>query len=87
MNSLRRIGSELRLPALSMLAAFLVGGVFIFLTDVEMMQGLAADPFGAIVLGLGRVAASYWALLRGAFGDPAVYGQAFASGEIGRAHV
>ena len=80
MNSLRRIGSELRLPALSMIAAFLVGAAFIFLTDVEMFQGLAADPLGAITLGLGRVAASYWALLRGAFGDPAVYGQAFASG-------
>lgn len=80
MNSLRRIGSALRLPALSMLAAFLVGAVFIFLTDVEMWQGFATDPLGAIILGLGRVAASYWALLRGAFGDPAVYGQAFASG-------
>jgi simple sugar transport system permease protein len=63
-----------------MLAAFLVGAVFIFLTDVEMWQGFATDPLGAIILGLGRVAASYWALLRGAFGDPAVYGQAFASG-------
>jgi simple sugar transport system permease protein len=63
-----------------MLAAFLVGAVFIFLTDVEMWQGFATDPLGAITLGLGRVAASYWALLRGAFGDPAVYGQAFASG-------
>ena len=80
MSSLRRIGSALRLPALSMLAAFLVGAVFIFLTDVEMWQGFATDPLGAIFLGLGRVAASYWALLRGAFGDPAVYGQAFASG-------
>jgi simple sugar transport system permease protein len=63
-----------------MLAAFLVGGVFIFLTDVEMLQGLAADPLGAIALGLGRVAASYWALLRGAFGDPTNYGNALASG-------
>lgn len=80
MSALRRIGSELRLPALSMLAAFLVGGVFIFLTDVEMLQGLAADPLGAIALGLGRVAASYWALLRGAFGDPTNYGNAFSSG-------
>lgn len=80
MSALRRIGSELRLPALSMLAAFLVGGVFIFLTDVEMLQGLAADPLGAIALGLGRVAASYWALLRGAFGDPTNYGNALASG-------
>ena len=80
MSALRRIGSELRLPALSMLAAFLVGGVFIFLTDVEMLQGLAADPIGAIALGLGRVAASYWALLRGAFGDPTNYVNALASG-------
>jgi len=79
-NTLRRIGSELRLPALSMFAAFVVGAIFIFLTDVEMISGLAADPLGSIAAGLGRVAASYSALLRGAFGDPATYGDAFASG-------
>lgn len=80
MSTLRRVGSELRIPALSMLAAFLVGGVLIFLTDVDMLRGLPADPLGSIGLGLGRVLASYSALVRGAFGDPATYGKAFASG-------
>lgn len=80
MSTLRRIGSELRLPALSILAAFLVGAVLIFLTDVEMLRGLLVDPLGSIGLGIGRVFGAYSALLRGAFGDPDTYGQALASG-------
>ena len=79
MSTLRRIGSELRVPALSILAAFLVGAILIFLTDVEMLRGLPADPLGSISRGIGRVFASYSALLRGAFGDPATYAKAIAS--------
>jgi simple sugar transport system permease protein len=78
-STLRRIGSELKVPALSILAAFLVGAILIFLTDVEMLRGLPADPLGSIGLGIGRVIAAYSALLRGAFGDPAAYGKALAS--------
>ena len=48
MRTLRRIGGILRLPALSMFVAFLVGGVFIFLTDIEMLRALGTDPGGAI---------------------------------------
>ena len=80
MSTLRRIGSELKVPALSILAAFLVGAILIFLTDVEMLRGLPADPLGSMGLGIGRVFAAYSALLRGAFGDPAVYGKALAAG-------
>ena len=79
MRTLRRIGSELRVPALSILAAFLVGAILIFLTDVEMLRGLPADPLGSISRGIGRVFASYSALVRGAFGDPATYAKAIAS--------
>jgi simple sugar transport system permease protein len=79
-STLRRIGSELKVPALSILAAFLVGAILIFLTDVEMLRGLPADPLGSMGLGIGRVFAAYSALLRGAFGDPAVYGKALAAG-------
>jgi len=77
---LRRIVHDLKLPLLSMLVAFIVGGVFIFLTDIEMIRGLVSNPLGAIGAGLGRVAAAYGALLRGAFGDPTTYANAFASG-------
>jgi simple sugar transport system permease protein len=77
---LRRIAHDLKLPLLSMLVAFIVGGVFIFLTDIEMIRGLVSNPLGAIGAGLGRVAAAYGALLRGAFGDPTTYANAFASG-------
>lgn len=80
MTLLRRIAHDLKLPLLSMLVAFIVGGVFIFLTDIEMIRGLVSNPLGAIGAGLGRVAAAYGALLRGAFGDPTTYANAFASG-------
>lgn len=80
MTLLRRIVHDLKLPLLSMLVAFIVGGVFIFLTDIEMIRGLVSNPLGAIGAGLGRVAAAYGALLRGAFGDPTTYANAFASG-------
>lgn len=80
MKLLRRIAHDLKLPLLSMLVAFIVGGVFIFLTDIEMIRGLVSNPIGAIGAGLGRVAAAYGALLRGAFGDPSTYANAFASG-------
>ena len=80
MKLLRRIAHDLKLPLLSMLVAFIVGGVFIFLTDIEMIRGLVSNPIGAIGAGLGRVAAAYGALLRGAFGDPSTYANAFAAG-------
>lgn len=80
MKLLRRIAHDLKLPLLSMLVAFIVGGVFIFLTDIEMIRGLVSNPIAAIGAGLGRVAAAYGALLRGAFGDPSTYANAFASG-------
>ncbi len=80
MSTMRKIGRELKLPALSMFVAFLVGGVFIFLTDVEMLRQVTSNPLGAVGAGLGRVGAAYGALLRGAFGDPATYSDALASG-------
>lgn len=80
MKLLRRIAHDLKLPLLSMLVAFIVGGIFIFLTDIEMIRGIVSNPLGAIGAGLGRVAAAYGALLRGAFGDPSTYANALASG-------
>jgi simple sugar transport system permease protein len=79
MNFLRRIGSAIRVPALSILVALLVGAIFIVVTDIEVIGLLLSDPIGALSLGIGRAAEAYSALARGAFGDPATYAKAFES--------
>lgn len=79
MNALRRFGTKIRVPALSISVALLVGALFIIFTDIEVLSGLLSDPIGALSLGIGRAAASYSALFRGAFGDPEKIGEALAS--------
>ncbi|MEY3655143.1 MAG: hypothetical protein RIS15_84 [Chloroflexota bacterium] len=79
MNTLKRFGSKIRVPALSISVALLVGAIFIIFTDIEVLGGLFTDPIGAISLGIGRAASSYSALFRGAFGDPENIGKALAS--------
>lgn len=79
MNDLKRFGSNVRIPALSIFVALLVGAIFITVTDLEVLGMLLSDPIGALSLGAGRVAVAYSALFRGAFGDPATIGKAFAS--------
>lgn len=79
MSRLKRFGSKIRVPALSISVALLVGAIFIIFTDVEVLGGLLSDPIGALGLGIGRAAASYSALFRGAFGDPENIGKALAS--------
>jgi general nucleoside transport system permease protein len=76
---LRRIGSAIRIPALSILVALLVGAIFIVVTDIEVLGLLLSDPIGALSLGIGRAASAYSALARGAFGDPASFSRAFES--------
>ena len=79
MNLLRRIGSTIRLPALSIFVALLVGAIFIVVTDIEVLGLLLSDPIGALSLGIGRAAEAYSALARGAIGDPASYAKALES--------
>ena len=79
MNGLKKFGSKIRVPALSISVALLVGAIFIIFTDIEVLGGLLSDPIGALSLGIGRAAASYSALFRGAFGDPENIGKALAS--------
>jgi simple sugar transport system permease protein len=76
---LRRIGSAIRIPALSIFVALLVGAIFIVVTDIEVLGLLLSDPIGALSLGIGRAASAYSALARGAFGDPASFSRAFES--------
>lgn len=79
MNALKQFGAKVRIPALSIFMALVVGALFIVFTDLEVLGKLLSDPIGALVLGFGRAATSYGALFRGAFGDPANIGKAFAS--------
>jgi len=78
-NGLKKFGSKIRVPALSISVALLVGALFIIFTDIEVLGGLLKDPIGALSLGIGRAATAYSALFRGAFGDPENIGQALAS--------
>ena len=79
MSFLRRIGSAIRIPSLSIFVALLVGSIFIVVTDIEVLGLLLSDPIGALSLGVGRAANAYSALARGAFGDPASFSRAFES--------
>ena len=79
MSFLRRIGRAIRIPALSIFVALLVGAIFIVVTDIEVLGLLLSDPIGALSLGVGRAASAYSALARGAFGDPASFSRAFES--------
>lgn len=79
MNGLKKFGSKIRIPALSISVALLVGALFIIFTDIEVLGGLLSDPIGALSLGVGRAATAYSALFRGAFGDPENIGKALAS--------
>jgi general nucleoside transport system permease protein len=78
-NLVRRLGSAIRVPVLSIFVALLVGAVFIVVTDIEVLGMLFSDPIGALSLGIGRAATAYSALARGAFGDPANYAKALES--------
>jgi simple sugar transport system permease protein len=62
--------------------ALLIGALFLVFTDIEVLGMLLSDPLGALALGFGRAASSYSALFRGAFGDPANFGKALASGDV-----
>jgi len=78
-NALKKFGLKVRVPALSISVALLVGALFIVFTDLEVLGGLLSDPIGALSLGIGRAAVAYSALFRGAFGDPATIQKALES--------
>jgi simple sugar transport system permease protein len=81
-STLRQLWVKVRVPALSISVALLIGALFLVFTDIEVLGMLLSDPLGALALGFGRAASSYSALFRGAFGDPANFGKALASGDV-----
>lgn len=82
MSTLRQLWVKVRVPALSISVALLIGALFLVFTDIEVLGMLLSDPLGALALGFGRAASSYSALFRGAFGDPANFSKALASGDV-----
>ena len=76
-----RIARALRpavIPLLAVVTAFLVGSIFILVTDFEHLSRLGTDPVGAVAGALGTVGSAYYAMLIGAVGDPARIGAALA---------
>jgi ABC-type uncharacterized transport system permease subunit len=59
------------IPILAVLTAFIVGSIFILITDFDNLQRLGTDPVGAITGALGNVATAYSSMAVGALGDPA----------------
>jgi ABC-type uncharacterized transport system, permease component len=69
----KRLGNIIRpaiVPILAVFSAFLVGSVFMFVTDLENLKTFPADPLGTIVAGVVNIGNAYYAMLIGAFGDP-----------------
>jgi ABC-type uncharacterized transport system permease subunit len=70
MKRLRNIIRPAVIPILAVFSAFLVGSVFMFITDIENLKTFPTDPGGTIVAGLANIGNAYYAMLIGAFGDP-----------------
>ena len=68
-----RVANAIRpalVPILAIITAFIVGSIFILITDFENLSKLGTDPGGAIGGALGTIANAYGAMAVGALGDP-----------------
>lgn len=81
MSRLRRILAPAVVPTLAILTAFIVGSIFILITDFANLQRLGTDPAGAIGGAFNGVIEAYKALLVGAFGDPGNIAAAIQGGD------
>ncbi|MHB8890925.1 MAG: ABC transporter permease [Candidatus Limnocylindrales bacterium] len=78
---MNRIAAALRpafVPLLAIITAFIVGSIFILITDFENLSRLGTDPVGAIGGALGTIGQAYASMAVGALGDPARIGAALA---------
>lgn len=80
MSGLRRRLRPLFIPALAVLSAFIVGSLFLMVTDLKHVAMLPTDPLGAFTGAMGDVLDAYRALILGAFGDPARFAAAIQGG-------
>ncbi|MEO5964665.1 MAG: ABC transporter permease [Candidatus Limnocylindrales bacterium] len=77
-----RVGRALKpafVPLLAIITAFIVGSIFILVTDFENLSKLGTDPVGAIGGALNTIVSAYSAMLLGALGDPARISAALAN--------
>ena len=70
MKRVRNIIRPAVVPILAVLSAFLVGSVFMFITDIENLKTFPTDPVATVIAGIGNIGNAYYALIIGAFGDP-----------------
>ena len=66
------------IPILAIVTAFIVGSIFILITDFENLAKITTDPVAAIGGALGTIGEAYWSMVLGAFGDPAKFAAALA---------
>ncbi len=81
MTRLRRVLGPAVVPALAVLTAFLVGSIFILITDFENLSKLGTDPLGALGGAFGTIIEAYRSMIVGAFGDPARIAAALQDGD------
>ena len=81
MRGLRRRLRPLFIPALAVLSAFIVGSLFLLVTDLKHIGLLTTDPVGAVTGAVGNILDAYGALIVGAFGDPARFSTALQTGD------
>ena len=77
----RRSTTRLKLPVLAILSAFVVGGVVLIFSDLNFYSKVSVNPVGTILASLQRVWEAYFALIKGAFGDPGKMAAALGSGD------
>ena len=82
MSGVRRRLRPLFIPALAVLAAFIVGSLFLLFTDLKHIGMLTTDPVGAVLGAIGNILDAYGALIVGAFGDPARFSTALQTGDL-----
>ncbi len=81
---MRRIIGMLKpafVPLLAIVTAFIVGSVFILITDFENLSKLGTDPIGAFGGALDTIGRAYGAMLTGALGDPGRIAAAIGSSD------
>ncbi len=70
MSRLTRALRPIVIPLLAVITAFIVGSIFILVTDFANLSKLGTDPLGAIGAALANIGNAYYAMVIGAFGDP-----------------
>ena len=71
MTRLRRWLGPAVVPFLAIVTAFIVGSLFILITDFDNLSKLGTDPAGAIGGAFGNIVNAYGSMAVGALGDPA----------------